>query len=250
MSGLVAELRIAFGLLTRIPVEHGAGWPSDGLARAAWAFPLVGASVGLAAAIVAALGAWIGLPPSLAALAAVAGMVALTGALHEDGLADTADALGTPRDRARALAIMRDSRIGTFGALALGLTTAARVGALAALPSAAVLPALVGACSLSRLAMVWLMIALPAARADGLAASAGRPNAGRGVAAGAIGVAAALAAGGLANTMAQLALTVLLTWLLRAWFRQRLGGHTGDTLGATQQIVEAALLILWVVIAG
>jgi adenosylcobinamide-GDP ribazoletransferase len=245
VKGPVAQLRIALGLLTRLPVALGTPWADGAVARAAWAFALVGAGLGVTAALVQAIGLWAGLPPVLAAVVTVGAMILVTGALHEDGLADTADALGMARERARALEIMRDSRIGTFGALALGLVTAIRVIAIAALAPSSLVPALVGAAALSRLAMVWLLAALPAARADGLSARAGRPGTAAVLLATALGVTiTALAAGALAAT-AQLITAALLTALLGGWFRRRLGGHTGDTLGATQQLVEAALLTAW-----
>ena len=246
MIGPLAQLRIAAGLLTRLPVGAAQAWPDGAVARAAWAFPLVGAALGLAAALVQALGLWSGLPPVLAAILAVGLLVVATGALHEDGLADTGDALGTARQRARALEIMRDSRIGTFGALALGLVTASRIAAIAALATADLVPALVTAATLSRLAMVWLMAALPPARVDGLAAAAGRPDRRVVMLASGVGVAIAAVVAGPLAAASQVLVAAALAALLARWFQQRLGGHTGDTLGATQQLVEAALLIAWV----
>ena len=250
MIGPLAQLRLAAALLTRLPVGGSSAWAEGAIGRSAWAFPLIGAALGLATALVQTLALGSGLPPVLAALLAIGALVALTGALHEDGLADTADALGTARERARALEIMRDSRIGTFGALALGLVTATRIAALAALASASLVPALVGAATLSRLSMVWLMAALPAARADGLGAAAGRPGRAGTLLATALGMAITSLAAGPIAAAAALVVAVALTALLGRWFRRRLGGHTGDTLGATQQLVEAALLTAWVAGGG
>lgn len=246
MTGPVAQLRVAVAFLTRLPVGGAGAWPDGAIGRAAWAFPLVGALLGLGAALVQTLGLASGLPPVLAAILTTALLAVVTGALHEDGLADTADALGSVRDRARALEIMRDSRIGTFGALALGFVTATRIAATAALPLPGLVPAMVAAATLSRLAMVWLMAALPAARADGLGAAAGRPGPTVVVIATALGAALTALASGPIAAAGPILLAAALAILLGTWFRRRLGGQTGDTLGATQQLVEAAVLVAWV----
>ncbi len=166
------EFVAALMLLTRLPVGRLARTaPPPG--QAVWAYPVVGAMVGLAGAGVFWAAAAAGLPPTLSALFAVATTMLLTGGLHEDGLADTADGFGGGRDRARKLAIMRDSRIGSYGALALMLSLAVRVAALAAMRHPAVAMIVSGA--LGRGAMVGLLLMLRPARRDGLAASLGKP---------------------------------------------------------------------------
>jgi adenosylcobinamide-GDP ribazoletransferase len=205
-------------------------------------FPLVGVLVGALGALAFAAATALGLPPLLAALLAIAALVASTGALHEDGLADLADGLGGT-SRAQRLQIMRDPRIGSFGVLALALALAARAGALAALAGPAeVGAALVAAAALSRALLPAAMLALPQARADGLAAKAGRPHPARVAATVAIALLIALlllppltlviasAAAALAGAM--------VAWLAL----RRLGGITGDVLGAVQQLAEIAFL--------
>ncbi|MEL6316326.1 MAG: adenosylcobinamide-GDP ribazoletransferase, partial [Pseudomonadota bacterium] len=133
LARAAADLAAAAALLTRAPVPVDHAHAGRRGARAAWAWPVVGAALGGAAAAALAGGLALGLPPGPAAAAALAALVLATGALHEDGLADLADGLGGGRDRARALEIMRDSRIGAFGAAALLLAFLARWSALAAL---------------------------------------------------------------------------------------------------------------------
>lgn len=221
------DLRLAFQFLTVLPVGRPEPRP---LGEAAWCFPLVGLAVGACAAGVFLAGQAVGLPAALAGFLAVGAGVALTGGLHEDGLADTADALGG-RDARGALDIMRDPRTGAFGVLALSVTVPMRALAIAAAGPAAVLAA--GA--LSRAAMAGAMAWTPPARADGLAAEAGEARAvpalllaaGIGLAFGWQGIPAAALAAGAA-----------------AWFAaRRFGGHTGDTLGAVQQATELAVLV-------
>lgn len=241
------DLKVATVFLTRLPVRVEGTLGMRDLGRAVHLFPIVGALVGCVGGAAFALGAALGLPATPCAILALAGTALLTGALHEDGLADTADGLGAGTDRERALAIMRDSRIGTFGTLALLLTVLARLGAVAALGEAGgaaqAVAALVAAGAGSRAAMPVVMLLQPGARATGLAAEAGRPGAVR--AWGAVPVAAAvallvlpagavLAAGLAAALVAGTAATAL---------GRRLGGCTGDTLGAVQQLAEVAFLL-------
>ena len=228
-----ADLVSAFMLLTRLPVR---GRPTDPAARAAWAWPVAGLAVGGigAAAMAAALA--LGVAPGPAAALAVAAQVVVTGALHEDGLADVADGFWGGRDRVRRLAIMRDSRIGTYGAVALVLSLLARWSLLAGTSPWA----LVAAGVASRAAMVPVMQALPHARSDGLSHAAGRPTAwGTGVAL----ALAALALGpfGLPG-LAAAGLAAGTAWGLARLARAKIGGQTGDVCGAVQQGAEIAVL--------
>jgi adenosylcobinamide-GDP ribazoletransferase len=172
LTTLRRELETATIFLTRLPLRSQELLP---LAAAGRAFPLAGALVGGIGALVFALAAWLGLPPIVAALLAVMATIAATGALHEDGLADTADGIFSGAARERVLEIMRDSRIGTFGALALILSVGLRVCALPHVLDAAA--ALVAVHALSRGWLPWLMRRDMPARADGLAAGAGKPEA-------------------------------------------------------------------------
>lgn len=233
---------LALQFMTRLPAPGWVGHGADGLDRAARYFPLAGVLVGGAGAAVLAA-ARIGLPPLVASGLAVAAMVALTGALHEDGLADTADGLGGGWTRDDALRIMKDSRIGAYGAAALALALGLRVAALAELPALA----LVASGAASRFASVCVMAALPYAR-EGQAEARAAP-----VAAGPGGLAVAALLGlppllllGWRAAPALL-LAAALTAALALCLRRRLGGYTGDTLGAVQQAAELGILMaaLW-----
>jgi len=229
---------VAIGYLTRLPLPPWIGHSAWGLDRAARFFPLAGLLVGGAGALVLSC-ARLGLPPLAAAGLALAAMAALTGALHEDGLADTLDGLGGGWTRDDALRIMKDSRIGAYGAVGLVLVLGLKAALLADLPAMALLAS--GAAS--RLAPVCVMAALPYAR-QGDAQARAAP-----VAAGPGGLAAA-AACGLPPLMwlgwralPALALASALTVLMGLWVRRRLGGWTGDTLGAVQQAAELGVLL-------
>lgn len=224
--------------MTRLPLPGWVGHGSWGLDRAARYFPLTGLLVGGTGALVLAV-ARAGLPPLAAAGLALAAMAALTGALHEDGLADTLDGLGGGWTRDDALRIMKDSRIGAYGAAGLVLLLGIKAAVLAELP----LSALLASAPASRLAPVCVMALLPYARVGDAAARAAP------VAAGSGGLAVA-ALFGLApltllgwRALPALVAAAVLTGLLAAWFRRRLGGWTGDTLGAVQQAAELAILL-------
>ncbi len=236
----IAEARLALILLTRLPAGRLAD-PVPPLASAAWAYPLVGLVVGAIGWAVQAGALAMGLGEASAALMALGVMVLATGGLHLDGLADLADGLGGGRDRAHALEIMRDSRIGTYGALALILAVGLGIAALTGFEGGAPLAAFLLAGVTSRLAMTAVLLWLPPARAEGLGQSA----TGIGPAAllpgvllcGALGVAlgpVVIVALGIAVIAAS-----LIAW--RAW--RRLGGQTGDVLGAVQVSAEIACLL-------
>ncbi|SDE74903.1 adenosylcobinamide-GDP ribazoletransferase [Rhodospira trueperi] len=236
------EISLALVFLTRLPGVR-TDW-SRPLMSAAWAFPVAGAVVGLVGGGVAALLATLGAPPLLAATLGVAAAVLFTGALHEDGLADTADGIGSGRDRARSLEILRDSRIGAYGVLALIVSSLARVTALAALLEAgawtAALPAFVLAAALGRGAGPAVMAALPPARDDGVGAAAGRPAPAGVAVALVLPLLAGLLVGGWPALPLALAPLVWLGWLAL----RRLGGTTGDVVGAAILLTETTALAL------
>jgi adenosylcobinamide-GDP ribazoletransferase len=238
------DFRIALLFLTRLPAGPMAEFRPESLGRALRAGPLVGVVVGALGAVAYGLAQALGLAPILAGLAAVAVTAAVTGALHEDGLGDLADSLAGGANRDDRLAIMRDSRIGTFGALALIFSVALRATALASLGAPAlVIAALIAAHSLSRAALPAVMVAGRPARLDGLAAQAGAPAPRHAVIALVLGtVLAVLVAGPLAG-LALFCLAALAA-LSIAWLAQaRIGGYTGDVLGAVQQTVEVTILV-------
>jgi adenosylcobinamide-GDP ribazoletransferase len=239
LSGLGRDVLLAVRFLTRLPVP---GKDKRKLSAAARAFPIAGALVG-AVAGAALIGAYrAGLHPMASALAALAVAALLTGALHEDGLADTADGFGGGT-RAQKLKIMRDSRIGVYGVLALVLGVGIRASILAGLlgPWAAA-AALVAAGSLSRGFLPALMYLLPPARSGGLAKKAGKPTREGAVVAALLGAMVALIfLGQVAGLWAIAAAGVAVAAM--AWLAQRqIGGQTGDVLGAAQQVAEMAVL--------
>lgn len=237
--GLMA---VAVQVLTRVPVP--APFPPDGLRRAARYFPMVGIGVGLAAAAVLEA-VRMGWPAPVAALLSLGASVLLTGALHEDGLADCCDGLFGGATRADALRIMRDSRLGTFGVLGLGLVLGVWVGAVAALPAGAgwiVLPAAHAAGRFWMTLPPWMMAS---ARPDGVAGGLvgpGRWPGGWDMAAAALfGLGPLLLLGAAAVPAALASGLVAAAFLL--WVRRRLGGYTGDVLGAVQ-VVSATAVVL------
>ena len=249
MGGRLVErgdLGAALGLLTRLPVPGGG---SGRGARAAWAYPLAGALVGALAGLAGWAALAVGLPAATAAGVALAVQVVATGALHEDGLADAADGIGGGAAPERRLAIMRDSRIGSYGALALILSLGLRWTLLAALLPVAPLAAPLAAGALSRSGMAAVMAALPPARPDGLSARAGRAGAATAALAGAAGLAlAGLSVGPAAAFVAALAVSVAAA-AVAALTRRAIGGQTGDILGAAQQAGEVAALMAFVAVA-
>ncbi len=232
------HLLTAAALLTRLPLP-GHGFAG---AAAAWAWPLVGGALGGVSAILASTLLACGLGPGPAAAAVLAALALMTGALHEDGLADTADGLIGGRSRDRRLEIMRDSRIGSFGALALGLVTLAAWSALADLLARGGHDGpLVAAAALSRGAMAAVMAALPVARPGGLSDATGRPAPRIAALAvlGALLVALlSLGSGAFAASLA----AALAAGLVALAASRLIGGQTGDILGASQQLAFAAVL--------
>jgi adenosylcobinamide-GDP ribazoletransferase len=244
-GGLRRELGLllyAVQFLTRLPVPGWVGHAPDRLGRSLRWFPLVGALVGLAGGAVYALAA-LALPPLAAAGLALALTLALTGALHEDGLSDTLDGLGGGATRERALEIMRDSRIGAYGAAGLVLSLLIRAAALAALGPLAGLAALVAAHAAGRAAIAGAIRFSGYARERGAASGvADGPPAGAWPAALALAAAICAATAGLAG-IAALGLGLAAGgWMLLRLVR-RLGGYTGDGLGAVEQAAEIAALL-------
>lgn len=240
------EARLCLGFLTRIPVFSIEYSGHSSLAGACWAFPLVGACVGVAAAFALWIANGFGLASQLAALLAVASMILLTGALHEDGLADTADGFGLGGDVEKRLAAMRDPRIGVFGMVALIVVFAVRWTALADLVAVSFsqgATAMIAAAAISRGVLPYVMHAVANARPDGLSATAGRPDSQPALIALAISAVIALLAFGFSGTVLVTLVAGLLTFAIVAVARRLIGGQTGDVLGAIQQVTEAAILI-------
>jgi adenosylcobinamide-GDP ribazoletransferase len=237
----IDRLRLAFGFLTRLPV--GGRGSTAPLAFAAPMFPVVGMAVGLIAGVVYVIAHGLGLGPWFSACLAVGAAILVTGGLHEDGLADVADGFGGAADRDAKLAIMRDSRIGSYGVIALVLALATRIGALAAIGHPYhVLAVLIAAGAVSRALVVVAMRMMARARSDGLGAGAGTP--------GFEGMVTALTIAGIATLVLLLPWAWLLALVLGAGAatlvallaNRQIGGQTGDVLGAIQQAAEIAVL--------
>ena len=241
---MLRDLKVALLFLTRFPVQVDGAVTMRDLAAAVYAFPIVGAVIGLLGGLAYWAAMRVGLPALPAALIAITAMIAMTGALHEDGLADTADGLGAGTDRARALEIMGDSRIGSFGALALLLSVLARLIALAPMwdPREVTL-VLVAAGMTSRALMPVVMLLQPSTRAEGLAAAAGTPQPLRVMLGAFLAIAGAVLLLPLPMAVTALAASAVIALAFAAWLGNRLGGCTGDTLGAVQQIAEIVFLL-------
>ncbi|TPW29379.1 adenosylcobinamide-GDP ribazoletransferase [Martelella alba] len=247
---LTSDCVEAIAFLTRLPLPACLFPNSPAGAKAAWAFPLAGIIATLPSALVLIVILPLGANPYLAGFAAIGLSVLFTGALHEDGLADSADGLMVMRDREKSLAIMKDSANGTFATLALVLSVTLRATALASVAaSVSALAAallLLGIAALSRAAMVCHWHALHAARRDGAAASLGRPGFSTMLAAFLIGLAAFVLTSTISGTMPgalggiAIALAAVFMFTLRC--HRQIDGHTGDTIGASEQIAEIALL--------
>ena len=252
---MIHELRlffIALQFLTRVPVPRWVGFEHAWLNQSARHFPAVGLCVGAASALVLTAGDAL-FDHAVAVGLAMAASVLITGGFHEDGWADTCDALGGAVSRERALEIMKDSRIGAYGAIGLVLMLGLKAATLASLPLAAAVPALLLAHTASRAAAVVLMRVLPYAGDVGQAKA--KPMAQR------IGTPEVLVAWGWVAlvsaalicytppqappVLAGLVLGLVGTMGCARWLRRRLGGYTGDALGATQQLTELLMLLGW-----
>lgn len=245
LRDVIADLRMAASFVTILPVASSTPAADGAVARATWALPVVGLLVGLAGALVYKVASRLGLAPNLAALLALAATALVTGALHEDGLADTADGLGGGRTREGKLEIMRDSRIGTYGVCALILSFGLRWSALATIANPwAVALALCAAHTAARAGLPAFMSQVAPARPDGLSASAGSPP-GRSVAiAFAVGIPALVLALGPGKALVSLILLALSGLMLARLAIRQIGGQTGDILGAFEQTGEILILVV------
>lgn len=242
LLAIVAAVR----LLTRVPLPSRIPTSDADMRRSLRYLPLVGAMVAIVAILLQVVVAGL-LPWMLSVFILIAITVLLTGALHEDGLADTADGIGGGHTRERALEIMRDSRIGTYGVLALILVIGTKAATLAALPDAGVGMLIIAAYTVSRASIVVAMWRVRPARADGLGAIF---DDGPGI-------------GSVLVALATCAIPLLYLWSVLGWqtaaaalggavighvaarvfYQPKLGGYTGDTLGAVQQITELAMYL-------
>jgi len=252
IRSVLDDLRASLAFLTIIPgsaLGESAGAKPD-FKRGAQVFPVVGALIGLAGGAVLVLAVALDVPAMVSAALAVTAIVLLTGALHEDGLADTADGFGGGATSERKLEIMDDSAVGAYGATALILALLLRVVTLAALvPSGGVRAAavLLAAEAASRAAMVRLWHELPAARLGGMAEGTGPPDSQAMLTAllvaAVIVVLAVMPTFGFWATLAAAALTIAVAFAFARLTALQIGGRTGDTLGACQQVTAVAFLV-------
>ncbi len=243
----LSEAQLAMMMLTRFPVGR-INDPVPSASAACWAFPLAGAAVGLVISLVLGCALRIGLPAEIAVGLALATGVIATGGLHEDGLADVADGFGGGQTRERKLEIMRDSRIGSYGTLALILMIGLRWSAMTTLTNLdpeKTLFAIVGIAIISRSVLPLLLTGLPPARLEGLGQSASNPGTPAVTASVTFGLLALmLLVGARATLVISLSQVAAVLLIGRLSFRQ-IGGQTGDVLGAIQQVAD---LCAWIAV--
>lgn len=245
------DIRACLRFYSRLPVKPGGdGHVMPDFARVSWATPLAGAIIGAIGAGVVLAGAILGLSPYVVAACAIAALALATGGLHEDGLADVADGFGGGVTRDQKLAIMRDSRLGSYGALALCLATLLRVFAIAAMLDRGVVVAalaIVAAAASSRTAGLTPLMTLLPARTDGAGSSAATPSPSAlrmaVYLAAAIGLAPFLGGASLAQIVVAQAAAFAAAAAMSKLAERQIGGYTGDVLGAAQQAAEIAALI-------
>jgi adenosylcobinamide-GDP ribazoletransferase len=244
MNEWLDDLKTAVAFLTRLPMPHPDGAMPQNFIRAHRMFPVVGAAIGGVVGLLCVGLRMIGVPDLAAAALALGASAILTGALHEDGLADVADGFGGGRDADAKLEIMRDSRLGTYGALILLVSFVAKLSALAALPDGLVVPGLIAAHALARGVLPAMSMNLPYARKDGLARTAGRPDAAIAATAGAIAFGIALLSLPWASALSAAIVAGLSGLGMALLARRQIGGQTGDVLGGAEQVGETAILVL------
>lgn len=236
-----ADINLAMQFLTRLPAWNTSNM-SRSLADTVWAWPLIGAGLGGLAGIIGLIATAFGASPAIAAGVILASLMMMTGALHEDGLADMFDGLWGGQNKQRRLEIMKDSRVGSYGVLALCLATLVRWSALAALlQSGWVIAPLMAAGAISRAPMAVLLATLPNARSGGLSDQAGQPRAP------AIWLMVAITTG-LGLFLIGWTFIPVFFWVsvvtiaVAGIAKAKIGGQTGDILGASQQCAEIAIL--------
>ena len=249
----ITDVMHSLAFLSRLPVPSRFFEDSSGVSmrRAARAFPAAGLLIALPAAFLVMIFAGFDASPQLTGWFAIGLTALVTGALHEDGLADMADGFGGGKDRTRMLEIMKDSHIGSYGTIAMVLSFALRATALASLietlPGKTAAACLIAALVMSRALMVWHWQALPAAKTSGIAAGAGQPGTAERNIALVIGlllfILFTLHALPLLSIALVLAAAVLAAVLFGRLCDRKIGGHTGDTIGACQQITEIVILV-------
>lgn len=246
-----ATFLLSVQFLTRLPIETDKLYSPERLAESVRYFPIVGLLIGAICAAVFWVSATV-FPTLVAVLISMTAGLLLTGGFHEDGLADTFDGIGGGATPESALEIMKDSRLGTYGTLALILVLLLKVSALTAMPINWIVVALIAGHSLSRLSSVLVIATSRYARAEGTAKPVAKGISGAGLILALLTGALAIAAAALFVPLPALALSLLGLALgyagMRLMFERKLGGYTGDTLGAVQQASEIGFylgLLAW-----
>jgi adenosylcobinamide-GDP ribazoletransferase len=256
MDRLLADLAACLRFYTRLPlpVHPGEADPHamPDFARAAGMVPIAGALIGVLGGLVVALATTFGIAPLPAATIAIGFLVLLTGAMHEDGVADLCDGFGGGANPERKLEIMRDSRLGTYGAAALVLSLLLRIGTLAGLVATDLRLAaavVVAVAAVSRTAGLLPLVLLPPARTFGAGFAAARPGAETLALAAILALLCAclplLAGANLPRVMAACLVAALAAYGVGALARREIGGQTGDVAGAAQQAAEIAMLLVF-----
>jgi len=238
----LSDIFLALTLLTRIPINFDHDNIEDRARKASWAYPLVGAIIGAAASLIANILYAIGFPVTICIIMALITMISLTGGLHEDGLSDSADGLWGGKDKDSILKIMKDSRIGAYGAIALILVILGRYTTMSDLLkiNQLFLP-LVAAGAISRVPMVGAMVYMRPARTEGLSYSVGAPPSFSFIIALIIGVLSCILAVGLLSIFVFIGVglsSIIIFYIIN----KKINGQTGDVLGASQQFAELIAL--------
>ena len=248
ISRWMRDILLSVVFLTRFPITLSEDTKSLQLADVIWAFPVVGVFVGVLASFVMLVGFQLGLDPLVCGLIAVVAQVLITGALHEDGLADVADGFGGGNKVVDKLRIMRDSCVGTYGVLALVFSITFRAGLIASMTTETIaVLALISAGAVSRAFVALAMNQLEAVRTDGLATGAGKPTNEATLVTLAIGAAVAFLLLGVSGWIV-LVVAFGAAVLIGLFAKRQIGGQTGDVLGTVQQVTEAAVMIsiVWI----
>lgn len=240
---LIQQLRLAAALLTRLPLPHLPETAFSQSHRATWAYPVVGAGLGVAASVLGMCLMYAGLPTGVVAGVIIAAMTITTGAMHEDGLADTVDGFWGGWTPAQRLEIMKDSHIGTYGVLALIMAIGLKWWLYVSILGSGFTP-LILAALISRAAMPAVMRSLPHARQTGLSHSVGRPDKNGVWIAAALGFGAALTCAGNGGISA-FALAMMVSFGVAHIARRKIGGQTGDVIGTVQILTELAVLAVF-----
>lgn len=240
--------QICFSLVffTRIRIPFMLDFYGISLGAVAWTYPLIGLLVGGFAAFVWWGAGALGFSALVAAWLAVGASVLLTGALHEDGLADTADGMAAHRDAARKLDIMRDSRIGAYGVMALVVVLSLRAALYAEVTNFLII---IACAVVSRVAIAGLMFTTPRAREEGMASLAGAPSKLSFAVCVKLALLIVALLVGVAEAFMLLAVLALSAYAVRRVAMRHFGGITGDVLGASQQLSELALLMALVALS-